>query len=212
MWQRFTDKSREVVFAAQREAQKRNTSYVNSEHLLLGLLADEGNVACRILQRMNISLEALRVAVEKQASVAPQTIREAVEKQTGMDKTTSFDAKADMQLTPRAKRIVDLSYDEARQLSNKYIGTEHLLLGLIREGEGLAGRSGATARGTGADAARSDGAARQRFRGVSACFHFAHFSPCRAVTAGCCRALPYRSDNRRAIHNLRGGNSVQHRI
>ncbi len=181
MWQRFTDKSREVVFAAQREAQKRNTSYVNSEHLLLGLLANEGNVACRILQRMNISLETLRVAVEKQVSEAPKTIREAVEKQTSMDKATPPDAKANMQLTPRAKRIIDLSYDEARQLSNNYIGSEHLLLGLIREGEGLAGRVLATVRrGIGPDAARSDGAARQRFRRDPACFHFAHLSPCRA--------------------------------
>ena len=125
MWQRFTEKSRQVVFAAQREADRFNTLYINTEHLLLALLSDEQNVACRILKRMD---------------VAPQTIHMALERKVSVSDAAPRTAGTDHQLTPRCKRVIDLAYDEARQLSNNYIGTEHLLLGLIREEAGLAGR------------------------------------------------------------------------
>jgi hypothetical protein len=122
MWQRFTERARKVVFFAQQEAQRFGESYVSTEHLLLGLVKEADSIAARVLDRMGVSLSRLQTEVERQLPRG--------------------DARAtqEMQLTPRAKRVIDLAYDEARQLSNNYIGTEHLLLGLIREGEGLAGR------------------------------------------------------------------------
>src|SRR5262245_42572556 len=122
MWQRFTERARRVVFFAQEEAGRLGENYVSTEHLLLGLVRENDSVAARILDRMGFSLGRIRSEVERQV-------------QRGDGKLGQ-----DMQLTPRAKRVIDLAYDEARQLSNNYIGTEHLLLGLIREGEGLAGR------------------------------------------------------------------------
>jgi len=122
MWQRFTERARKVVFFAQEEAQRFGEGYVSTEHLLLGLVREADSVAARVLDRMGISLSRLRAEVERQL---PRGETRAAQ---------------DMQLTPRAKRVIDLAYDEARQLNNNYIGTEHLLLGLIREGDGLAGR------------------------------------------------------------------------
>jgi len=122
MWQRFTERARKVVFYAQEEAQKFGEGYVSTEHLLLGLVRESDSVAARVLEKLGVSLNRIRSEVEKQLPRG--------------------DARPsqDMTLTPRAKRVIDLAYDEARNLNNNYIGTEHLLLGLIREGDGLAGR------------------------------------------------------------------------
>ena len=122
MWQRFTERARKVVFYAQEEAQKFGEGYVSTEHLLLGLVRESDSVAARVLEKLGVSLSRIRQEVEKQLPRG--------------------DARPsqDMTLTPRAKRVIDLAYDEARNLNNNYIGTEHLLLGLIREGDGLAGR------------------------------------------------------------------------
>ena len=122
MWQRFTERARKVVFYAQEEAQKFGEGYVSTEHLLLGLVRESDSVAARVLEKLGVSLSKIRTEVEKQLPRG--------------------DARPsqDMTLTPRAKRVIDLAYDEARNLNNNYIGTEHLLLGLIREGDGLAGR------------------------------------------------------------------------
>lgn len=122
MWQRFTERARKVVFYAQEEAQKFGEGYVSTEHLLLGLVRESDSVAARVLEKLGVSLNRIRTEVEKQLPRG--------------------DARPsqDMTLTPRAKRVIDLAYDEARNLNNNYIGTEHLLLGLIREGDGLAGR------------------------------------------------------------------------
>ncbi len=122
MWQRFTERARKVVFYAQEEAQKFGEGYVSTEHLLLGLVRESDSVAARVLEKLGVSLNRIRAEVEKQLPRG--------------------DARPsqDMTLTPRAKRVIDLAYDEARNLNNNYIGTEHLLLGLIREGDGLAGR------------------------------------------------------------------------
>ncbi len=122
MWQRFTERARKVVFFAQEEAQKFGEGYVSTEHLLLGLVRESDSVAARVLEKLSVSLSRIRQEVEKQLPRG--------------------DARPsqDMTLTPRAKRVIDLAYDEARNLNNNYIGTEHLLLGLIREGDGLAGR------------------------------------------------------------------------
>ncbi len=122
MWQRFTERARKVVFYAQEEAQRFGEGYVSTEHLLLGLVRESDSVAARVLDRLGVSLSRIRAEVERQLPRG--------------------DARPsqDMTLTPRAKRVIDLAYDEARNLNNNYIGTEHLLLGLIREGDGLAGR------------------------------------------------------------------------
>ncbi len=122
MWQRFTERARKVVFYAQEEAQKFGEGYVSTEHLLLGLVRETDSVAARVLDKLGVSLNRVRAEVEKQLPRGDARPNQ------------------DMTLTPRAKRVIDLAYDEARNLNNNYIGTEHLLLGLIREGDGLAGR------------------------------------------------------------------------
>jgi len=126
MWQRFTERARKIVFYAQEEAGRLGENYVSTEHLLLGLIRENDSVAARILDRMGISLNRIRSEIERQLVRGDGRLGQ------------------DMQLTPCAKRVIDLAYDEARQLNNNYIGTEHLLLGLIHEGEGLAGRTLAT--------------------------------------------------------------------
>ncbi len=122
MWQRFTERARKVVFFAQEEAQKYGEGYVSTEHLLLGLVRESDSVAARVLESAGISLSRVKAEIEKQ--LPRGEARQA----------------HDMTLTPRAKRVIDLAYDEARNLNNNYIGSEHLLLGLIREADGLAGR------------------------------------------------------------------------
>lgn len=122
MWQRFTERARRVVFFAQEEAGRLGENYVSTEHLLLGLVRENDSVAARILDRMGVSLGRIRSDIERQVTRGDGRLGQ------------------DMQLTPRAKRVIDLAYDEARNLNNNYIGTEHLLLGLIREGEGMAAR------------------------------------------------------------------------
>ena len=122
MWQRFTERARKVIFFAQEEAGKLGENFLTTEHLLLGLVRENDSVAARILERMGVSLTRIRNEVERQVTRGDGRMGQ------------------DVQLTPRAKRVIDLAYDEARQLNNNYIGTEHLLLGLIREGEGPAAR------------------------------------------------------------------------
>src|SRR5690242_13963424 len=122
MWQRFTERARRVVFFAQEEAARLGENYVGTEHLLLGLIREADSVAARILDRLNIPLGRIRADIERQVTRGHGNLGQ------------------DMQLTPRAKRVIDLAYEEARQLEHNYIGTEHLLLGLIREGDGLAAR------------------------------------------------------------------------
>jgi hypothetical protein len=123
MWQRFTERARQVVFFSQEEAGRLGHNYVATEHLLLGLLRDEDHVASRILKQMGIDLKQIRNAVERQVTRGDGRLGQ------------------DMQLTPQGKRVVDLAYEEAKGLDNNYIGTEHLLLGLLREVEGVAGHT-----------------------------------------------------------------------
>src|SRR5438309_7232270 len=104
MWQRFTERARRVVFFAQEEATRLGENYVGTEHLLLGLVRENDNVAARILEgRLGISLSSIRQETEKQITRGPGN------------------QGKDMQLTPRAKRMIDLAYEEARNLSNNYI-------------------------------------------------------------------------------------------
>jgi len=120
MFERFTDRARRVVVLAQEEARLLNHSYIGTEHILLGLIHEGEGVAAKALESLNISLEAVRQQVEEiigQGQAAP----------TGH-----------IPFTPRAKKVLELSLREALQLGHNYIGTEHILLGLIREGEGVA--------------------------------------------------------------------------
>src|SRR5574341_2696406 len=120
MFERFTDRARRVVVLAQEEARMLNHNYIGTEHILLGLIHGGEGVAAKALESLNISLEAVRQQVEEiigQGQAAP----------TGH-----------IPFTPRAKKVLELSLREALQLGHNYIGTEHILLGLIREGEGVA--------------------------------------------------------------------------
>ena len=121
-WQRFTERARRVVFHAEEEAMKRGAILVTAEHLLLGLASEEDSVAANIFERLGVSLDKLRSAVEYGLP-------------TGEPKPAQ-----ELMLSPQAKRVIDLAYDEARKLNNNYIGTEHLLLGIVREDSGFACR------------------------------------------------------------------------
>lgn len=123
MWQRFTERARRSVFFAQQEASRLHLAYVGTEHLLLGMLREEDALCCRILEGIGYPAREIREALHPH-------LKEGTDK-SGID----------MQLTPYCKRAIDLSYDEARNLDNNYIGTEHILLGLIEEENGLAGRT-----------------------------------------------------------------------
>ena len=120
MFERFTDRARRVVVLAQEEARMLNHNYIGTEHILLGLIHEGEGVAAKALEGMEISLEAVRAQVEEiigQGQTAPS---------------------GHIPFTPRAKKVLELSLREALQLGHNYIGTEHILLGLIREGEGVA--------------------------------------------------------------------------
>jgi len=120
MFERFTDRARRVVVLAQEEARLLGHNYIGTEHILLGLIHEHDGVAAKVLERLGISLEAVRERVEAIIGVG------------GDDVPTGH-----IPFTPRAKKVLELSLREALQLSHNYIGTEHILLGLIREGEGV---------------------------------------------------------------------------
>jgi ATP-dependent Clp protease ATP-binding subunit ClpA len=124
MWQRFTENARQSVFFAQEHAQRLGQAFVSTEHLLLGLLDVEDCTAVKMLLALGID---------------PQAIRQMVEESAG-DSAVEAEVRQEMTLTPRAKRVIDLAYDEAKALRHNYIGTEHLLLGLRREEAGFAAR------------------------------------------------------------------------
>ncbi len=117
---KFTDRARKVLTLAQEEAQRFNHNYIGTEHLLLGLVREGDGVAAKVLANMGVQLPK---------------VRSAVEFIIGRGETMVM---ADIGLTPRAKKVIELAVDEARRLNHHYIGTEHLLLGLVREGEGIA--------------------------------------------------------------------------
>jgi ATP-dependent Clp protease ATP-binding subunit ClpC len=119
----FTPRAQQVLQLARKEADRFNHSYVGTEHLLLGIIALGQGVAVNVLQRMNINLESVRLEVEKAVGVGPET------KQVG-----------NLPFTPRVKKVLALAGSEARSLNHAYVGTEHILLGLLREGEGVASR------------------------------------------------------------------------
>jgi len=120
MFERFTDRARRVVVLAQEEARMLNHNYIGTEHILLGLIHEGEGVAAKALESLNISLDAVRQQVT-------EIIGEGQQAPSGH-----------IPFTPRAKKVLELSLREALQLGHNYIGTEHILLGLIREGEGVA--------------------------------------------------------------------------
>jgi len=120
MFERFTDRARRVVVLAQEEARMLNHNYIGTEHILLGLIHEGEGVAAKGLEALGISLEGVRAQVEEIIGQGQQT------------------PSGHIPFTPRAKKVLELSLREALQLGHNYIGTEHILLGLIREGEGVA--------------------------------------------------------------------------
>ncbi len=122
MFERFTEKAIKVIMLAQEEARRLGHNFVGTEQILLGLIGEGTGVAAKVLKSMGVSLKDARVEVEKI-----------------IGRGSGFVA-VEIPFTPRAKRVLELSLEEARQLGHNYIGTEHLLLGLIREGEGVAAR------------------------------------------------------------------------
>ncbi len=122
MFERFTEKAIKVIMLAQEEARRLGHNFVGTEQVLLGLIGEGTGIAAKTLKSMGVTLKDARVEVEKI-----------------IGRGSGFVA-VEIPFTPRAKRVLELSWDEARQLGHNYIGTEHLLLGLIREGEGVAAR------------------------------------------------------------------------
>ena len=120
MFEQFSDRARQAVVQAQQEARRLDHNYIGTEHLLLGLIREGDGVAAKALELLGISLDAVRQQVEEIIGRGQQTL------------------SGHFPFTPRAKRVLELSLREALQLGHKYIGTEHILLGLIREGEGVA--------------------------------------------------------------------------
>jgi hypothetical protein len=162
MFERFTDRARRVVVLAQEEARLLNHSYIGTEHLLLGLLHEGDGIAARALESLGISLVTIRAQVE-------EIIGRGEASPTGH-----------IPITPRAKKVLELSLREALQLGHNYIGTEHILLGLIREGEGVAAQVLVK---LGADLSRvQDEVARQLSRGT-------HHTPRRTQPIGLGRSL-----------------------
>ncbi|MBF0504069.1 MAG: ATP-dependent Clp protease ATP-binding subunit [Candidatus Omnitrophica bacterium] len=123
MFNRFTERARKVIVYAKEEARRFNHDYIGTEHLLLGLIREGEGVAAAVLQKLGLDLETIRLEVEKLVQAGPAT-----------------QVVGDIPFTPRSKKALELSAEEARALGHNYIGTEHLLLGLVKEGEGMAYR------------------------------------------------------------------------
>src|SRR5687768_12088326 len=123
MFDRFTDRAKKVMNLARQEAQRFNHEYLGTEHVLLGLVQEGSGVAANVLRNMNIDLAKIRTEVEKLVKTGPSVV-----------------TMGQLPFTPRAKKVLELSMEEAGNLGHNYIGTEHLLLGLIKENEGIAAK------------------------------------------------------------------------
>src|SRR5260221_9238838 len=117
---KFTERARKVLRLAQEEAQRFQHNYIGTEHLLLGLVREDEGVAAKVLHNLGVDLQKVRSSVEDIIGRGDRIVL------------------GEIGLTPRAKQVIELAVDEARRMNHHYIGTEHLLLGLIREGEGIA--------------------------------------------------------------------------
>jgi hypothetical protein len=121
MYERFTDRARKVMQLANQEAQRFNHEYIGTEHLLLGLVKEGSGVAANVLKNLNVDLRKVRSEAEKLAQSGPEMV-----------------TLGRLPQTPRAKRVIELAMEEARHLRHNYVGTEHILLGLLREEKGVA--------------------------------------------------------------------------
>src|SRR5260370_38572299 len=121
MYERFTDRARKVMQLADQEAQRLNHEYIGTEHILLGIIQEGAGVAVYALKNLDLDLRQIRLEIEKIV-------------QSGPDMVTM----GKLPQTPRAKKVIEYSIEEARNLNHDYVGTEHLLLGLLREQEGVA--------------------------------------------------------------------------
>jgi len=121
MFDRFTDRARKVISFARQEAERFNHDYIGTEHILLGLVKEGSGVAANVLENLDVDLEKVRLEVEKLVKPAPDVV-----------------TMGQLPFTPRAKKVLEFAIDEARNLDHNYVGTEHLLLGLLKEQEGLA--------------------------------------------------------------------------
>ena len=119
----FTPRAQQVLALARKEADRFNHNYVGTEHILLGLIKLGQGVAVSVLQNMGLDLETVRIEVEKQVGSGPENT-----------------ISGNIPYTPRVKKVLSLSNKEAENLDHSYVGTEHILLGLLREGEGVAAR------------------------------------------------------------------------
>src|SRR5471030_2197627 len=139
MFERFTDRARKVMALANQEAQRFNHEYIGTEHILLGLVKEGSGVGANVLKNLDVDLRKVRLEVEKLVKSGPDMV-----------------TMGKLPQTPRAKKVVEYAMEEARNLNHNYVGTEHLLLGLIREqvlnllghgvegaGEGSSERAGA---------------------------------------------------------------------
>src|SRR5579875_3062789 len=121
MFERFTDRARKVMALANQEAQRFNHEYIGTEHILLGLVKEGSGVAANVLKNLDIDLRKVRLEVEKLVKSGPDMV-----------------TMGKLPQTPRAKKVIEYAIEEARNLNHNYVGTEHLLLGLLREHDGVA--------------------------------------------------------------------------
>ena len=123
MWERFTERAKHVVSAAREEATRLGSEYVRTEHILLGLCREPEGIAARTLEALGVDVEALAMEIESQVQPGHAQV-----------------SGDDIAFTPRAKKVLELAVEEARRFNHNYIGTEHILLGLLKEGEGIAAK------------------------------------------------------------------------
>ena len=122
MFERLTDRARKVMALANQEAQRFNHEYIGTEHILLGLVKEGSGVAANVLKNLDVDLRKIRLEVEKLVQSGPEMV-----------------TMGKLPQTPRAKKVLEYAIEEARNLNHNYVGTEHLLLGLLREQDGVAG-------------------------------------------------------------------------
>ena len=121
MFERFTDRARKVMALANQEAQRFNQDYIGTEHILLGLVKEGSGVGATVLKNLDVDIKKLRLEVEKSVKSGPDMV-----------------TMGKLPQTPRAKKVIEYAIEEARALNHNYVGTEHILLGLLRETEGIA--------------------------------------------------------------------------
>ena len=124
MFERFTDRARKVMALANQEAQRLNHEYIGTEHILLGLVKEGSGVGATVLKQLDVDLRKVRMEVEKLVKSGPDMV-----------------TIGKLPQTPRAKKVIEYAIEEARKLGHNYVGTEHLLLGLLREQEGIAAQA-----------------------------------------------------------------------